>query len=116
STLFPYTTLFRSKASYLLSITSRKIIQMLNRFNVAWRKQKCALLDFVLFHFGIVYVIHLLPKDRCIEVAMMKWIVANDCANMSVRDSLREKQSFSIRILISIKTVSVIIYVNVMTL
>src|SRR5699024_11309883 len=79
-------------------------IQMLNRFNVAWRKKKCALLDFVLFHFGIVYVIHLLPKDRCIEVAMMKWVVGKDCANIYVRDFLREKQSFSRRILKSIKT------------
>src|SRR5699024_4194084 len=85
---------------------------MLNRFNVAWRKKKCALLDFVLFHFGIVYVIHLLPKDRCIEVAMMKWVVGKDCANMSVRDFLREKQSFSRRILKSIKTDAGNIYVN----
>src|SRR5699024_8308440 len=71
-----------------------------------------ALLDFVLFHFGIVYVIHLLPKDRCIEVAMMKWVVGKDCANMSVRDFLREKQSFSRRILKSIKTDGGNIYVN----
>ncbi len=43
---------------------------------------------------------------------MMKWVVGKDCANMSVRDFLREKQSFSRRILKSIKTDGGNIYVN----